>query len=56
MLEQDGFAASARADDGGDAAARASEIDAIQHLLAAEAAAQVAHADCGAIGRGVSVH
>ena len=52
MLQQDGLAASAGADDRGDAAARTIKINAIENLLAAKAPAQLAHADSGAISRG----
>ena len=45
MLEQHGLAASAGSHDGGDPAAQAIEIDALQDLLGAEAMAQIAHFD-----------
>ena len=45
MLEQDGLAGAAGADDGRDLAGGEIEGDAVEHLLAAEAAAKIAHFD-----------
>ena len=56
MLEQDGLAAAAGADDGGDFAGGKIEGDAVEHLLAAEAAVQIAHFDrVGGAGRVASL-
>ena len=46
MLQQDGLARSAGADDGRDLARWKIEGDAVEHLLMAEAAAKIPHFDC----------
>jgi len=45
MLEQDGFAASARSHNGSNLMARTIEIDAVEHLLFAETPPQFAYDD-----------
>ena len=52
MLEQNGLAGAAGADDGRDLASREIERDAVEHLLLAEALAQLAHFDRIAGGGG----
>ena len=51
MFEQDGFATSARSDDGGNLTAWTIEVNTVKHLLFSEAPPQITHDD-----RRINVH